>query len=176
MTDTVLNHGSAFVVGPPAAGKTMIGRAVAQTIGADFHTIDDWTSYVYVPSRQSEPMSDTQVNEALSLMFRDATWKESIYEFAHHDYVGLLRQNVYPVFGTSKKVIVVASLETCQARNNARLSRVRSSYVERAWHSAQSLIDLCSSEDASNAIVVDTTFTTVEAVVPTVVTFLSSRR
>ena len=81
-------------------------------------------------SGQSEPMSDAQVNEALSLMFSGATWKKSIYEFAHHDYVGLIRQNVYPGFGTSKKVIVVASLETCQARNDTRPSRVRSSYVE----------------------------------------------
>lgn len=175
MTDTTLKRETAFVVGPPAAGKSTIGRAVAHTIGADFHTIDDWTSYVYSPTCQSEPMSDAQVDQALSLLFKEATWSDSIYEFAHHDYVGLLRRKEYPVFGTSKKVIVVASLETCQARNRARPSRVRSSYVERAWHSTQSLIDLCSSGAIGNAMVVDTTETTAEVVVPTVVEFLINR-
>jgi len=171
----VSNRETAFVVGPPAAGKTTIGRAVASQIGAEFHTIDDWTSYVYSPSRQVEPMSDAQIDEALSLLFKEATWHESIYEFAHHDYLGLLRQNVYPVFTTARKVIVMASLETCHARNNARPSRVRSSYVERAWHSAQSLIGLCS-EDFRNALVIDTTCTTIGAIVPTVVKFLTSGR
>jgi hypothetical protein len=176
MTDTTFSQETAFVVGPPAAGKTSIGRAVAQSIGAHFHTIDDWTSYVYVARRQSGPMSDEQIDEALSLLFQNATWNGSIYEFAYHDYVGLLRRNFLPKFGSSKKIIVVASLDTCQARNEERPSAVPNVYVERAWQSTQALIDLCSEEDACNALIVDTTLTTVGAVVPSVVKFLTTRR
>jgi tRNA uridine 5-carbamoylmethylation protein Kti12 len=164
--------GTVCVVGPPGAGKTTIGRAVASRVRAEFYSIDDWVGTVYEATSFSNPMTDMQVDQALSLLFGAIEPTFAICEFAYHDYVSLLTDDRYPAFMNARKVIVTADLETCIVRNEARRSPVPATYVERAWHSTRALIGLCTTELGSDALLVNTTTTSVAAAVPMTIDFL----
>lgn len=165
---------TAFFIGPPAAGKSTIGRDVASSMDVVFRTIDDWVPQVYQPRIPPQPMTDTQVDQALSLLLTNTRRTNEIVEFAHHDYEELLRLDRYPLFSASKKVIVMAPLAVCVSRNEVRVSRVRVPYLERAWASAQSLVNLWSTGHLPNAIVIDTSILSVEVAVATAMSFLAS--
>ncbi len=135
---------TAFIIGPPAAGKSIIGRAVASSMGVIFRTIDDWVPQVYQPRIPPQLMTDAQVDQALSLLLTNTKRTNEIVEFAHHNYEELLRFDRYPLFNACKKVIVTAPLVVCASRNAIRASRVRTPYLERAWASTQSLVNLSS--------------------------------
>lgn len=158
-----------FVVGPPAAGKSTIGRAVAEQMEVTFRTIDDWTP-------PSESMTDTQVEHALARLFEATSGKNEIVEFCHHDYEGLLESDAYPIFGTGRKVLVTAPMSLCTARNRLRRSPVRETYVERAWHSTQSLINRCSTSRPNQFIVLDTSEQSIGAAVAAVMGFLMTEK
>ena len=145
-----------FLIGPPASGKSRIGRSVALDMNMMFRTIDDWVPGIYKPELQAEPMSDEQVDLALSLLLTYPRERPEIVEFAHHDYVELLRSNRYPLFISSTKIIVTAPLPICLARNETRASHVRAQYLERAWLSTQSIIRLSRTGELGETIVLDT--------------------
>lgn len=157
MTLSVLQTNTLYLVGPPSAGKTTIGRALASQTGAAFHTLDDWAGVVYPPFARSTPMTDAQVDQAISLLFSAIGRSAAICEFAHHDYAALLTDERCPQFAPSRKIIIFADLETCRARNGARGSPVAADYVERAWRSTRDLISLCTAQTGGNALVIDTT-------------------
>ena len=165
MNVTVPQTGTLYIVGPPGAGKTTIGRRVASRTSLAFHTLDDWAGVVYPPSLRSTPMTDAQVDQAISLLFDAIGNSAAVCEFAHHDYVAILADSRYPLFAASRKVIVFADLGTCRTRNGARRSRVAAEYVERAWRSTQDLIDLCAAKAGGDSLVIDTTVTPVPAAV-----------
>jgi adenylate kinase family enzyme len=160
---------TAFVIGPPASGKTTIGRAVAIRLRATFRTIDDWTP-------RGMPMTDAQIEEALTQLFKTAATTNEIIEFCHHDYEQLLARNTYPVFTVARKIIVIAPLSLCKERNQLRRARVRDTYIERACRSAQSLVDASSTRRATNVIVVDTSSQSIDAAVAVVTDFLTIGR
>jgi hypothetical protein len=156
---------TAFVVGPPAAGKTTIGTAVAARMNGVFRTIDDWTP-------RGTPVTDAQIEETLSLLFESTAPMNEIVEFAHHNYRQLLNGNTFPIFTNARKIIVTAPLDLCKARNRLRTSPVRDAYIERAWQSTQSLVDSSSTEHPNNAMVVDTSSQSVDAAVVAATLFL----
>lgn len=158
-----------FVIGAPAAGKTTIGRAAAVRLSGGFRTIDDWTL-------RGMPMTDQQIQEALSRLFGSTKPENELVEFSHHDYQGLLRTNTFPIFNCSRKIIVTAPLALCKERNQLRKSRVRNAYIERAWRSAQSLVDTSSTGHAPNVMVVDTSRQSIDAAVAAVISFLTMGR
>src|SRR5271165_6850392 len=162
-----LENPTTFVVGPPAAGKSTIGRAVAAQLGVIFRTIDDWTL-------RGEPMTDAQVQQALTRLFSAVRPTNEIVEFCHHDYDELLETDLYPIFTVGRKVVVTAPLNVCKARNQLRRSPVRETYVERAWRSAQSLVNRCSTEKPSGVLVVDTSSQSVDAAIKAVTIFLTA--
>lgn len=164
---------TAFIVGPPGAGKTTIGREAASRIQAAFHTIDDWAGVVYPPSARSKPMTDSQVDQAISLLFDAVGPTAAVCEFAHHDYVALMANDRYPVFTTSRKVIVLADLDICNARNKARKSPVNAEYVERVWRSANDLIAFCNTQHCSQTLIIDTTATPIANALAMTVSFLN---
>lgn len=125
-----LDTPTVYFLGPPAAGKTTIARTIAARLGQQFRTIDDWTP-------RGQPMTDAQVQLALEKLFEVTQPTNEIVEFCHHDYDDLARSSNYSNFADAPKVLVLASLETCQGRNQRRRSPVRDEYVERAWRSAQ---------------------------------------
>lgn len=157
MNTSVPRTSTLYIVGPPGAGKTTIGREVAARTRAAFHTIDDWVGSAYPPSARSTPMTDAQVDHAMSLLFDAVGRSAAISEFAYHDYIALLTDDRYPEFANSRKVIVFADLETCSARIGARRSPVRATYVERAWRSARDLISLYAAQSGGHTLVIDTT-------------------
>lgn len=151
-----------FALGPPGAGKTSIGRVVARRVGASFRTVDEYASVVYPPEARSVPMSDEQVDRSLAMLFDNITYSNEIVEFAHHDYAGLIERGGHPEFESSRKIIIIASLSVCIARNEQRSSPVRRSYVERAWRSTKALIEICAVEGSAGACVLDTGLLDVE--------------
>lgn len=157
MNHSVQQISPLFIVGPPGAGKSTIGRVLASQNGAQFHTVDDWAGTVYPPSSRSMPMTDAQVEEAISLLFRRVGQSKGICEFAHHDYVGMLNDNRNVKFAVSRKIIVFADLETCLERNSIRGSPVAANYVERAWLSTKDLITLSTAQNGGNVLIIDTT-------------------
>jgi hypothetical protein len=164
----------AFVLGPPGAGKTTMGRAVATQLHAPFHSIDEWVNEVYPPEAQTRPMTDAQVDAALSLLFQQVRRESGVYEFAHHDYVDLWRREAYEPFKAAPIIIMVAPLPVCHARNAVRRSPVRRGYLERAWLSTQALIERCADGNLPNALIVDTNRTAVGAAVAAVVDFVTA--
>lgn len=162
-----------YVVGPPGAGKTTIGRAVAGRMGLPFHSLDDWAGVMYPPSSRSTPMTDAQVDRAVSLLFGAVGRGAAICEFAHHDYVGFMHDDRYPQFAASRKVIVTADLIACRGRNAVRRSQVAAEYVKRAWQSTRELIDLCAADACGDFLVIDTTSMPVPAAVETAACFLA---
>src|ERR1043165_7234868 len=130
MNSVVRMHNILYVVGPPGAGKTTIGREVASQTNVAFHTLDKWAGVVYPPFSRSLPMSDAQVDHAICLLFSEVGRSPAICEFAYHDYISFISDSRYPNFAASRKVIVFADLATCCARNAARHSRVAPEYVE----------------------------------------------
>jgi cytidylate kinase len=173
MNATTARQGTLYVVGPPGAGKSTIGRAAASRIGLPFHALDDWAGVVYPPSARSTPMTDAQVDRAVSMLFGSVGHSAAVCEFAHHDYVGFMHDSRYPQFAASRKVIVTADLAACSARNEARRSRVAAEYVERAWRSTRDLIDLCAAEAGGDYLVIDTTSMPVPAAVETAACFFA---
>jgi hypothetical protein len=169
-----LQRETAFIIGPPAAGKSTIGRAVASSMDVVFRTIDDWVPQVYQQRIPPQPMTDAQVDQSLSLLLTNTRRTNQIVEFAHHDYEELLRLDRYPVFSACKKVIVIAPLAVCVSRNEIRVSRVRTPYLERAWRSTHSLVNLFSTGHLPNAIVIDTSILSVEDAVETAMSFLTN--
>jgi hypothetical protein len=146
---------------------------VATLSCAAFHTIDDWAGVAYPPSARSTPMTNAQVDQAMSMLFGAVAQSSAIIEFAHHDYMALLNQKRFPLFTTSRKVIVLADIETCIARNAARRSPVSANYVERAWLSARQLIDSYAVQSSGHALVVDTTATSISTAVAMVARFFN---
>lgn len=139
----------------------------------NFHTIDDWSGAVYPANKRHEPMTDEQVDQALSLLFANPDTENALYEFAHHDYVGLLGQSAFTTFKTSTKIIVTADRATCKMRNAARPSPVSAAYLERSWQSVQTLIEVISAEHWPNALIVDTSVASIETAVSKIMHHLS---
>ncbi len=102
-------------------------------------------------------MTDAQVDDAISLLFRRVGRSNAICEFAHHNYVAMLDDNRYVKFATSRRIIVFADLETCLERNSIRGSPVAATYVERAWLSTKDLISLSIAQNGGNVLIIDTT-------------------
>lgn len=138
-----------FFLGPPAAGKTTIGRAVATKLGRCFRTIDDWTPC-------GVRMTDTQVELALAQLMNATLPTGEIVEFCYHAYEHLVRSNAHPVFTNAPKVVVLASLAICRGRNQRRRSPVQDEYVERAWRSSMWLAETETSLHPNTALVIDT--------------------
>lgn len=160
--------GTVFIVGPPAAGKSTIGRAVAKALNATFRTIDDWTP-------RGEPMTDAQVQLALARLFRATKPTNEIVEVCYHDYVSLFDKAEYKLFKSSRKVFVTAPLTLCEARNAVRISPVRTKYVERVWFSTQSLLHECSTVDTEAFIVIDTATQSVKAAIAAVIGYVTRK-
>lgn len=169
MRDLARTHSETlYLLGPPGAGKTTIGREVASRTHSSFHTIDDWVPSVYPPSRRSAPMTDADVDRAVALLF-DALPTRCVCEFAHHDYRGLLLTGLYSRLAAGRIVVVFASLDVCRLRNEARRSPVSSMYLERSWRSTADFIATCGARD--DVRVVDTTITPIEDAVARVAAF-----
>ncbi len=162
-----------FFLGPPGAGKTTIGCSLAQKIGVSFRTIDEFASQVYPPEMRSIPMTDEQVDISILLLFNNITYTNEIVEFAYHDYVRFLKSNKYPKFNFHKKVIITAPLTLCIKRNQDRSSTVQISYIERAWKSTLSLIELCSAGSVANTLILDTSVMDAESAELTIFNFLT---
>lgn len=156
-----------FLLGPPAAGKTTIGHALAARRNAKFRTIDEWTP-------RGESMSDAQVDGAMSKLFSVASATNEIVELCYHDYVGLLASTRYPLFLAAGKVVVTAPLAVCKARNALRLSPVREAYVERAWLSTEGLIGQCTLAARGRLLVVNTSDRSIEEGIEVVSQFLDA--
>lgn len=165
-----------FFVGPPAAGKTTIARVVAARLQAQFHSLDDWAGLVYPETDRSAPMTDEQVDQAVELLFMQAGSMPVVWEFAHHDYVGLLTSNRFPTLTVGRKLIIVAEIGTCLRRNAVRASPVSAAYVERCWSSIQELCSLRASDPALHAStwVLDTTASSIANSVAAVMCVLNS--
>jgi hypothetical protein len=118
-------------------------------------------------------MTDSQVDQAISLLFDAVGPTAAVCEFAYHDYVGLMANDRYPVFTTSRKVIVLADLDICNARNKARKSPVNAEYVERVWRSANDLIAFCNTQHCSQTLIIDTTATPIANALAMTVSFLN---
>lgn len=86
-------------------------------------------------------MTDMEVELALSKLFSAAQPGDEIIEFCHHAYRDLLAANTYPFFTSAPKIVVLASVASCRARNQVRRSPVRDDYVKRACESAEWLAE-----------------------------------
>jgi hypothetical protein len=164
--------GALYLVGPPGAGKSTIGRIVAARTQSPFHSIDDWVPLVYPPSMRMAPMTDGQVDQAVSLLFR-AVRPGCICEFAHHDYAALLAGEHRQLLVGGRIVVCFAELAACKARNGARRSPVPSLYVERSWHSTKDLIQLVHGTTTVRTLILDTTTLPIDDAVAHVATFYS---
>lgn len=122
-----------FILGPPAAGKSTIGRALAATLHLNFHTIDDWTP-------RGQPMTDDDVDLALCKLIAAVGHSRAIVEFCYHAYDKIVLTNAYPSFSSAPKIVVTAPLSVCKERNRARQSPVPEDYLERAWNSTVLLL------------------------------------
>ncbi|MCP4099446.1 MAG: ATP-binding protein [Planctomycetaceae bacterium] len=142
-------EGTTFFCGPPGAGKSTLAGYVALRLNRRLRSIDD-----FVPRGQR--LSDAQIDEALMDLIC-ATRHQDIVELCYHDYMGLLRKLLIPEFSACDKVVVIASLEVCKARNDTRSSPVPVPYVERAWRSTNSLWEWCNSYQSNKSILIDTT-------------------
>lgn len=155
-----------FVLGPPGAGKSTVCRIAASTLGLSHRTIDEWVHRVYNPVDGSEPMTDEQVDAALSLMMREVNGESGLLEFAYHDYVRMIVLDVFPRFSNARKILLSAPLQVCQARNAYREHRVPNGYLERCWASTLALSCLSADQMYQKAdwILIDTaTFTPEQA-------------
>jgi hypothetical protein len=155
-----------FFVGPPAAGKSTIGRAVADVFDQTFRTIDDWTP-------RGVCMTDHKIELALRHLFSAAQPMNEIVEFCHHSYQALIDTNTYPLFTFAPKIVVTAPLPVCRARNQQRRSPVHDAYVERAWRSAEWLAQYEGLRDPLSALVVDTDRQSKEAAISAIISFIS---
>lgn len=158
-----------FVLGPPAAGKTTIGRLIGKRLGRPFRSIDDWTPH-------GVRMTDEDVHIALGQLFNILQPSKEIVEFCHHAYGELIKANTYPLFTSAPKVVVTAPLDVCKARNALRRSPVREEYVERAWHSTERLVQYEQERAPNSVLVVNTVRAALDAAVAEVASFLSTIR
>jgi hypothetical protein len=156
-----------FVIGPPAAGKSTIGRVVAEQLGRSFRSIDDWTA-------PALSMTDAEVDVALRLLFGAASPKNEIIEFCHHAYESLLECDTFPIFTSADKIVVTAPLAVCNARNGVRRSPVQADYLARAWHSSEYMIHHWAIRFPSSTLVIDTSCYPVEAATAAAVSFLTT--
>lgn len=156
-----------FFLGPPAAGKSTIGHALAARKCARFRTIDDWTP-------RGETMSDARVDEAMAKLFSAASDTNEVVELCYHDYACLLASTRYPLFAVARKVVVTAPLAVCKARNALRRSPVREEYVDRAWLSTEWLIGECASTARGSFLVIDSSDKSIEEGIEVVSQFLEA--
>lgn len=177
MTATSTAIQATFVLGPPGSGKTTIALGAATQLSIPFHTIDDWVRTVYSPKPGSRGMTDRDVDRALSLLLDALDLGPALCEFAHHDYVGLAQNPRNSQFVYCSKVIVVAPLMTCLARNQLRSAPVPHVYVERAWRSTQELLDFCfyRSEEVGPTHVIDTSSGQVADAITAAVQFIGNQ-
>lgn len=129
-----------LILGPPAAGKSTIGKEAAKQLGRRFLNLDDYVRGDFDSTNSLQPMTDFEVDAALDNLFNDCMFGDLV-EFSHHDYKNALKNLQQKIPQSPSIAVVAAEREICLHRNQLRKDPVPVEYVERCIVSSRLLQD-----------------------------------
>jgi SAM-dependent methyltransferase len=140
-----------LIVGPPAAGKSTLVRAVSERLPGHARLCLDEDIMRLVHERGLRaPLCDDVIDGAVqSLLGRVGAAANVLVELPHHDYIQLVTNGVLDVHSYDFVLAMTASVNELLRRDSCRLNSVPKCYIARCFGSTEAFCAWLSFESVS---------------------------